>query len=84
MGYKIGPLFSENFIIAELLFKRLCASVEKAACIYLDIPEINNEALQLAEKYSMKKVFRTARMYAGEFPALPIDKIYGVSTFELG
>lgn len=83
-GYKIGPLFAETTDIAEKLFLKLSSSVEKNTPIYLDVPEVNSEGMKLTEKYGMKKVFGTARMYTGEFPNLPIDKIYGVTTFELG
>jgi len=83
-GYKIGPLFAETINIAEKLFLKLSSSVEKNTPIYLDVPEVNSEGMKLAEKYGMKKVFGTARMYTGEFPNLPLDKIFGVTTFELG
>ena len=84
VGYKIGPLFSENTEIAEKLFLKLCSSVEKGTPVYLDVPEVNKEGMDLAEKYKMKKVFGTARMYTGEFPDLPLNNIFGVTTFELG
>ena len=29
-------------------------------------------------------VFETARMYRGSVPALPLNRIFGVTTFELG
>jgi hypothetical protein len=32
----------------------------------------------------MKMVFETARMYTGEAPALPMERLYGVTSFELG
>jgi hypothetical protein len=50
----------------------------------LDIPEVNSEAKELVERYNMKKVFETARMYKGEDPQLPVQNIFGVTTFELG
>jgi len=40
--------------------------------------------VNLAEKYTMQKVFGTARMYTGKFPDLSLNKIFGVTTFELG
>ena len=83
-GYKVGPLFAEITGIAEKLFLKLSSSVEKNTPVYLDVPEVNSEGMKLAEKYGMKKVFGTARMYTGEFPNLPINKIFGVTTFELG
>lgn len=82
-GYKIGPLFAENFEIAEQLFVILQneAAGEK---FYLDIPEVNGDALKLVKKYDMKKVFETARMYTKKAPSLPLGKIFGVTSFELG
>jgi len=50
----------------------------------MDIPEVNIAAKNLTQKYCMKKVFETVRMYTGELPGLPMDKIFGVTTFELG
>ncbi|MBS3741895.1 MAG: GNAT family N-acetyltransferase [Candidatus Cloacimonetes bacterium] len=84
MGYKIGPLFADNPYIAEALFVSLKASVEPGQQIYLDTPEVNPKARELAKKYDMEVVFETARMYTKEFPDLPLDRIFGVTTFELG
>ena len=32
----------------------------------------------------MAPVFETARMYTGAPPAIPVDRVYGVTSFELG
>ncbi|KKT78260.1 MAG: GCN5-related N-acetyltransferase, partial [Parcubacteria group bacterium GW2011_GWF2_44_8] len=45
---------------------------------------VNQNAITLAGLHKMEKVFATARMYTKKFPTLPIDRIYGVTTFELG
>jgi len=52
--------------------------------IFLDVPEINREALALAERRGMKEVFGCARMVLGPVPELPDAEIFGVTTFELG
>ncbi|MFP4549094.1 MAG: GNAT family N-acetyltransferase [Fidelibacterota bacterium] len=83
-GYKIGPLFAENPQIAEALFQTLCSRIGTDESFYLDIPQVNSAAGQLVEKQNMELVFETARMYTGEFPDLPLNKIFGVTTFELG
>ncbi len=83
-GYKIGPLFADDKTIAEEIFISLIGLVEKNIPYYLDLPEGNSDALKLAENYKMKKVFETARMYKGKVPKLPLNKIYGITTFELG
>ena len=41
-------------------------------------------AVALAEKQRMSVVFETARMYTGAFPDLPVARLFGVTTFELG
>lgn len=82
-GYKIGPLFADTYEIANEIFCSLCSKINSGP-VYLDVPEINLNALRLAEKYNMTKVFETARMYTQEPPQQPLNKIFGITTFELG
>ncbi len=82
-GHKIGPLFADTPGDAEVLFRALAAGV-KGETIILDPPEPNDEALALAERFELSPVFETARMYRGPKPGLPLDRIYGITTFELG
>lgn len=83
-GYKIGPLFADDKNIAQHLFEALNNSIEEHASIFLDIPEINLEAIDLVKSYTMTPMFETARMYKGLEPKLPLYKIFGITTFELG
>lgn len=83
-GYKIGPLFADSPALAASLFGALQSQIPAGKPIYLDTPVINQNAVALAEKYQMKLVFETARMYTESFPDLPLDRIFGVTTFELG
>ena len=83
-GYKIGPLFAPHFNSAKAIFEALSGRVEKGAPLYLDVPEINTSAVALAEDNRMELVFETARMYNREPPSLPMEEIFGVTTFELG
>jgi len=82
-GFKIGPLFAQNNTIAEELLK-CCLSNSSEDFVYLDIPTINKNAIKLVEKYEGKYIFECARMYCGNAPNLPIDEIYGITSFELG
>jgi len=82
-GFKIGPLFADDEAKADLLFRKLVASVG-GGLVFLDIPGPNEAARDLCERYGMKPVFETARMYRGTTPDLPLDRIYGITTFELG
>ena len=83
-GYKIGPLFADNPTVAETLFLALKAQVKPGQPFYLDVPEVNAAAVALAAKYAMTSMFETARMYLPTVPELPTDKIFGVTSFELG
>ena len=58
--------------------------VEEGAPILLDVPEVNSDVINLANRYHMSKLFETARMYTGDQPVLPMKQIFGVTTFELG
>ncbi len=82
-GSKIGPLFSDTETGADLLFRRL-VSLAEGGPVFLDVPEPNAAAKALAARYNLKPVFETARMYRGIDPDLPLDRIYGITTFELG
>jgi hypothetical protein len=83
-GYKIGPLFADDLDIANGLFLSLINTVSNDSQILLDIPEINKSAIKLVNKNGMTKGFSTARMYTKSSPKLPFDKIFGITTFEVG
>jgi hypothetical protein len=82
-GFKIGPLFADDERIAETLFCGL-ASHARAEPVFIDVPEPNPAARRLAERHGLSPVFETARMYAGAPPDLPLARLFGVTTFELG
>jgi hypothetical protein len=82
-GFKIGPLFADTDERADLLFRALAAGAN-AAPVFLDCPEPNRSATDLAVRYGLSPVFETARMYRGAAPDLPLRRIYGISSFELG
>lgn len=83
-GYKIGPLFADSPQLAEYLFTSLTAQIEPNSPFYLDVPSTNAAAVALAKKYQMSSVFETARMYNKSEPDLPLNRIFGITTFELG
>lgn len=84
VGYKIGPLLADSPELAEALFLAITSKVKTAEPVFLDVPEVNQSAMALAERYNMKISFETARMYTGEIPDLPLNRLYGVTSFEIG
>ncbi len=83
-GYKVGPLNADSAEIAESLLDALCSRLPEGATIFLDLPEPNRAALDLAQARGMQPVFETARMYAGGRAELPLQRIFGITSFELG
>ncbi len=83
-GYKIGPLNAESADLAAGLFDALVSTIPSDSTVYLDTPEQNVKAVELAQARGMKPSIETARMYTGEFPGLPLDKVFGITSFELG
>ena len=83
-GWKVGPLFADGERIAECLYAALAARAAENEPVYLDVPELNYDAVALAQRHHMHKVFETARMYTGRPPAVPMHRMYGITTFELG
>ena len=83
VGWKIGPLFAEDRALATQLFRR-CWEAAESAPIFLDVPEGNQEGLALAEEFGMESVFNCMRMYHGPSPKLRLDRLYGITSLELG
>ncbi len=83
-GFKIGPLFADSPEIAERLFGALAANVPADVALFLDVPALNPAALALAQHHAMTPVFKTGRMYSRGAPAVPMEKVFGITSFELG
>ena len=82
-GRKIGPLLADDRAAAEAVLAALLAGVGGGE-IFLDVPSINREAVALAQGLGLAPVFETARMYTGAIPPLRLERLFGVTTFELG
>lgn len=82
-GYKLGPVFAKRAAIAERLILSLMACIPGEQ-VQLDVPEPNQSATSLAEKFGLKEVFGCAHLYHGHTPDLPVGNIFGVTSFEFG
>lgn len=83
-GHKIGPLVADTPSVASALYAALSASVPAGDTVYLDVPLPNASAVALAQAHGLRSVFETARMYAGPAPACELQRVYGITSFELG
>ena len=83
-GWKIGPLVADAPALADALYRALVSAVPAGDTVQLDVPAPQAEAVALARRHGLQPVFETARMYAGPAPALPMQRLFGITTFELG
>jgi ribosomal protein S18 acetylase RimI-like enzyme len=82
-GCKVGPLFADDVDVASGLLRALAASMP-GEVIVLDVPQANPAAVALAQSHGLTSVFETARMYTKPAPAMAIECVFGVTSFELG
>jgi GNAT superfamily N-acetyltransferase len=82
-GWKVGPLAADDRASAEAVLSALIADIGGGE-IFLDVPSVNHEAVALARDLGLAPVFETARMYTGRVPPLRLERVFGVTTFELG
>jgi hypothetical protein len=82
-GRKIGPLVADDRAAAEAVLAALLASAGGGE-VFLDVPSINRDAVALAQDLGLAPVFETARMYTGAIAPLRLERVFGVTTFELG
>jgi hypothetical protein len=82
-GYKIGPLVADDRTSAEAVLSALLAGVGRSE-VFLDVPDINRDAVALAQAFGLEPTFETARMYTGAIPPLRLERVFGVTSFELG
>jgi GNAT superfamily N-acetyltransferase len=82
IGRKIGPLIADDRDAAEAVFAALVRPA--GGQVFLDVPQPNSAAMALATAHGLTPVFETARMYSGPIRKVSLERVYGVTTFELG
>ncbi|MFJ3640448.1 GNAT family N-acetyltransferase [Streptomyces sp. NPDC090108] len=80
---RVGPLFADTADDARALFAALTAGIAGRE-IALDIPEPNTAGVALAEEAGLSPSFETARMYTGPVREHAAERVFGVTTLELG
>jgi ribosomal protein S18 acetylase RimI-like enzyme len=82
-GHKIAPLVADDAAGAEVILSVLVADAGGGE-VFLDVPEPNRAAIDLAEAHGLSPTFETARMYTGPIRPVALGRIFGVTTLELG
>jgi GNAT acetyltransferase-like protein/acetyltransferase (GNAT) family protein len=80
---RVGPLYAADAHVAEALLHDLTRGLEREQ-IVMDVPSVNEAAVDVAERLGLKPLWETARMYTGPAPDVDRAGIYAVSTLELG
>ncbi|MGI5373031.1 GNAT family N-acetyltransferase [Streptomyces sp. CA-251387] len=80
---RIGPLFADTAEDARALFAALTAQAGGRE-VAIDVPETNKAAVALAEEAGLTPSFETARMYTGPVRPYAQERVFGVTTLELG
>ena len=82
-GRRIGPLVADDRAAAEATFTALVAAAGPGE-VFVDVPSVNSDAVALAHDHGLAPVFETARMYTGAIRPVRLERVFGVTTFELG
>jgi GNAT superfamily N-acetyltransferase len=82
-GYRFGPVHADRPDVAERLIRGLMGRVAGSP-VQIDVPEPNEAGLDIVARLGMTESFGCARMYHGPDPHLPVERIYGVTSYEFG
>ncbi|MFJ6927058.1 GNAT family N-acetyltransferase [Streptomyces nigra] len=82
-GPRIGPLFADGPEDARALFDALTAHTGGHE-VAVDVPETNPAGVALVEAAGFTPSFETARMYTGPVRPYAQDRVFGITTLELG
>ncbi|MDO0929132.1 GNAT family N-acetyltransferase [Streptomyces sp. TG1A-8] len=80
---RIGPLFADTADDARALLAALAAGATGQE-VALDVPEPNGAGIALVEEAGFRASFETARMYTGPVRAYARERVFAVTTLELG
>lgn len=81
-GHRVGPLFAADPAVAGKLLAALGLGL--GGKIAIDVPLPNAEAVELVESLGLVPGFETFRIYRGPDPGLPLDRIFAITSLELG
>ncbi|KAI8920742.1 GCN5-like N-acetyltransferase [Powellomyces hirtus] len=84
-GYRIGPLFADDEQAAKTVLLHLVNKRrDKTQPVFMDVPDINDNAVRMVQELDMQNVFECKRMYKGGEPRTQVAGVYGVTLLELG
>lgn len=82
-GWRIGPLLAPDAAAAEALVRAIGAALP-GEVLHLDVNTGNRDAPLVARDLGLTPGFECVRMYRGGVPDLPLQRMWGCCTLELG
>ncbi|NCD34892.1 MAG: GNAT family N-acetyltransferase [Spartobacteria bacterium] len=82
-GYRVGPLLADDVEAAEQILHAM-SIISGDSPVALDVPEPNATAISMAERMGLKRGFDTMRMYTKAIPERPLERIFGIASYEFG
>ncbi|MER8414894.1 GNAT family N-acetyltransferase [Mesorhizobium sp. M0239] len=82
-GFKIGPLFADDMETALQLLEGLAGACDGGE-LHIDVPADNTGFITALDAAGFAPTFTTTRMYKGPAPELDLQRVFGVTTLELG
>ncbi|MBL1078350.1 GNAT family N-acetyltransferase [Nocardia sp. 2] len=82
-GLRVGPLFADEVDDARQLLSAL-GDFAPGTPLAIDVPLRNEPAVKLMAEAGLSPSFETARMYTGRVRIHHQDKVFGVTSLELG
>ena len=82
-SYEFLPVFARTQDVARRLILSILAEAPGEQ-VQLNLPEANTAGVARAEEFEWKASFGCARLYLGPPPELPLDDIFGLTSFEFG
>ena len=88
-GWRIGPLFADNFQIARHLCQDACGKVAAEDPGAVDVPygdHVNPDALKMVNELSgSPQPLKCVRVYSKGIPSgMPLQKLFGITSLEFG
>jgi GNAT superfamily N-acetyltransferase len=82
-GYKVGPLYADEAIIANALLNQALITAHDAV-VYIDVPNHFSHIQDFIQLYKTEVIFACIRMYRNGVPQVDEKRVFGISTFEIG
>lgn len=82
-GWRVGPLLAPDGEAAGALVRSLAHALP-GEVLHLDVNTGNPDAAALARDLGLAPGFECARMYRGGSPTLPLARMWGACTLEMG